>query len=568
MNEHLITDLRCAQPAAALSDSPRPDTWLTMPYSGEVSGTMVWSPARNRPPDLSVPLPPLGRCEIHVGIYSSGTVPYWFTLLRPPKNDVPASTATCYRVCLRLSDEDWFEEMEPDDYPGQPRFTHVSEKPWKVADVTGRSLVFRAPGVLRESFMELSSHIAYIRLVPVAGADAGKWPADTRRLVAYQDCMHHGHYVGSREEVKGFIMPLRDSDCGTLLWTTCREDTCYYPSKVGNPFPDHGMRGVYPYWTGRDLRRMLDAGDDPLRAVCDVAHACGLQVFGSYRRMTCRMPPFVYPLHPEALFVRRPDLWCADERGAPIPHLSLAYPEVRQRMVSLLVEQATEYDLDGVHLFLCRGVPFVFFEKPFRDAFREEHGADPAGLPLDDERVWRTRARFVVGCLREVRAALDEAGRRRGRRVQLALSVFNSPRNCLFYGLDLEAIVRERLADLLLPARASFLPREMGELRCLPELVAEIAKLASGSGIRVCPECQTQYPQSRVPGRSREDLAADLYRAGADGLQLWPERGCRLGHARELLAGTLPPRRTGRRVRVDTVAGFPLDHTTGIPTNG
>jgi len=68
------------------------------------------------------------------------------------------------------------------------------------------------------------------------------------------------------------------------------------------------MRGVRPYWAGRDMKRMLDRGEDPLKVACEMAHDCGLEIFANYRRMTCRMPPFVFPLHPEAMFVRRPDL--------------------------------------------------------------------------------------------------------------------------------------------------------------------------------------------------------------------------------------------------------------------
>src|ERR1043166_2993948 len=161
--------------------------------------------------------------------------------------------------------------------------------------------------------------------------------------------------------------------------------------------------GVYPYWAGRDMKRMLDRSEDPLKVVCDVGHEYGLKVFSSYRRMTCRMPPFTFPLHPNALLMKRRDLWCAGPKGEPVPHLSLAFSEVRQLVVSLFSEQAENYDIDGVHLFFTRGVPFVYFERPFVEAFQQEHGIDPRGLPFDDPRVWKLRARFFLQFLRELK---------------------------------------------------------------------------------------------------------------------------------------------------------------------
>lgn len=572
-HEHIISDLTVAQPSHALTDRPEKDRWIVLPYEGEVSGKMLWCPVRSRPSDVSVPLPSLGPCKIYVGIYSSATVPIWFNLLRPPKGSTPASTITCNRLYLRLSGEDWFDVLVPNDFPGEPRFTHVCEVLWKTADVSGQSLVMAAPTTRKEAFLELSVLVAYIRLVPVQEKEA--WPRKTKRLIEYYDSMYWGHYVDSRADVKTHVASLKESDYDTLLWCTNREDTCYYPTKVGNRLSDIGARiGIYPYWSGQDMQRMLDRGEDPLKIVCDVGHEAGLKVFSSYRRMTCRMPPFVFPLHPNALLMRRRDLWCVDQQGEPAPHLSLAFPEVRQMMTSLFVEQAENYDIDGVHMFFSRGVPFVFFEKPFVDAFQKEHGTDPRGLPLEDSRVWKMRARFFLQYLRELRAALNEAGNKRGKAVQIAMHVSNNLKICSFYGMDIETMIRERLVDILLPAHAHFAPRELGEWHCSPDFAAEFIRLARGTEVRVFPHCDTQYQDN---GISIADMAAAYYKTGVDGLELSAHTDGsraefavrrRLGHFEELDQADNWRQQASRLVRIKTVAGLRLDMQYGIPTCG
>jgi hypothetical protein len=565
MTEHIISDLSTAEPSEALSSTPVPGRWLILPYEGaEVSGKMLWCPARCKPQDVAIPLPRMGLCRIYVGVYGSGTVPIWYNLYGPKEG-----TKTWCRVHLRLSDEDWFDLIVPENYPEVPRLTYISETLWNTADVSGKSLIL-APA-RKEAYYDMAACVAYARLVPVASKEA--WPRETKRLVAYFDSNFCAHYVDSVPDIKSHIEPLRDSDFDTLLWTTCREDTCYYPTKIGNRFAWNGTLGVYPYWAGRDMQRMLDRGEDPLAAVCDVAHDCGLKVLASYRRMTCRMPPFVFPLHPEAFFLKRRDLWCADERGEPVPHLSLTYPEVRQRMIDLLVEQAEDYDIDGVHLFFSRGVPFVYFEKPFLAAFQAEFGADPRGLPIDDERICRVRSRFVTQCLRELRTALNAVGRRRGRKFVIAISVMNSLRICAYYSLDVQAMVRERLVDMILPERGHYFPEVLGERDCTVEFLSEFVKAAEGSGIQVRPTCKGRFSDE---GTTVAQRAAGFYEARADGLVVGTDAGVksawdvqrRLGHLDQLGGLDDLPKQVARLVKIRKVADMTFDLETGLATCG
>ncbi len=563
-SEHLITDFTTALPADAVSATPVQDKWALIPYEGKaISGKMLWSPAQNNPPDLTIPLPKFGLCKIHVGIYVSGTWPWYFNLI-----GVYGQKSSWVRLHVKTSDQDFFEEVQPNNHPEEERLGYITETYYKTLDLQGQSLVVAPPR--KAAYQGLTcAFLAHIRLEPVEQPEA--WPVATKKLHAYFDSNFFGHYVSSEADVRSMLAPLKDSDYGTIFWTACREDSCYYPSKVGNPLPPTSMKGVYPYWMGEDMHKMLAAGKDPLKVVCDVGHEYGLKVFASYRRMTCRMPPFVFPLHPDAMFMTRHDLWCADPQGNPVPHLSIAYPEVRKRMVDLFVEQATNYDIDGVHLYFSRSVPFVYYERPFLEMFQSLYGFDARTLPESDERIGKARAACFSPLLREMRQALDAVGQQRGKRFEIAMHAQNSIRNCLYYGIDLVQIAQEKLLDTYYPDMSAFLPDEMGPKNPTPELTAEIVKMAKGTGMKIVPFFPVNKAFATGPA-----LSEQFYAAGVDGLDpghptpyspSWQVQR-RLGHRADLASLATRSSEWERIVRFEKVAGMTIDLHTGVTTCG
>ena len=573
-HECLLTDMTIAAPSDALSRTAAPDKWLVFPYEGEaIGGTMLYCPRGGLPPDVEIPLPALGLCRIYVGIYGCGGKPVWEHVLfaPPPGQGWQRGAQPLYRVDLRLSDEDYSESVSPDHFPDQPMFAFLSESLWKTADVTGRRLVISKSR--QEALIDTTPCISHVRLVPVTEGEV--WPPETKRLINYFDGNFLGHFVDSVERVKEELAPLARSDCEIALWNTCREDTCFYPSKIGCVLPWNETPGIYPHWMGRDLQRLLAQGLDPLELACTVAHEAGVKLFASYRRLTCRIPPFVLPLHSDAMLERRHDLWCMDENGEPVPQLSLAYPEVRQRMVALLAEQAVNYDIDGVHFFFARGYPFVLFEPPFTEAFEARHGEDPRRVACMDTRVWVLRAEFVLALFRELRQALDAVEERRGRRMAVAVTVVNRPRNCAFFGLDVEQLASERLVDILIPFPGHHIPRELGDRTVRPEFVVEFADAVAGTGVRLYPDCGYPYtdgPGAGAPFYSSEGVehrAAAFYEAGAHGLQVrqgnvrghigkkredWVHR--RLGHWQELKKADAWREEAARPIPLRTVRGL------------
>lgn len=561
----LISDLSIAQPHEAVCATPAQDRWLLIPYEGaEISGKMLWSPSRHRSPEVRIPLPAIGRCRIHLGVYGSGTWPWWFNMFCRY-----GQHKDYIRLRVRLEGDDFNDLVIPEDYPDEQRLGYISQTLWRTADLKGQSLILGRE--TQEAFMESMAFLAYVKLEPTD--EVVTWPVATKKVVHYYDSNFMCHYVDSAQQVRDLILPWRDSDVGTILWTACREDNCYYPSKVGNPLPPDTPTGVYPYWAGRDLHRMLDAGDDPLEVVCQNARSCGMKVFASYRRMTCRMPPFVFPLNPKAMMVNRRDLWCAAADGSPIPHLSMAQPEVRKRMIDLFVELATNYDIDGVHMYFSRSVPFVQYEKPFLEAFRDEHGGDARQAAWDDPRIWRTRCRMVTEYFALLRTALDEVGARRGRRLEIALHAQDSVRSCAYYGFDIPELFRRGLVDLFLPDNGHFLPPEMGGPRSpTPEDVAQFAQLARPHGVRIAPHAAGQYSKD---GLSLPQRAKAFFQAGATGVEAGTNIGHkvafathrRLGHV-DQLDQLYDHKHPAKIVRFHSCAGMTIDLNSGITTCG
>ena len=126
----------------------------------------------------------------------------------------------------------------------------------------------------------------------------------------------------------------------------------------------------------------------------------------------------------DSLRIEHPE-WCMldrwGERRCPGP-LSLAYPEVRERVIARYVQAMRRFGYDGVTFYtyvenVGLRYPEEFeFNQPVIDLFRERYPAvHPRTADLTDEQRehWRCcRGQFVTQFLRELHAALAADGRR------------------------------------------------------------------------------------------------------------------------------------------------------------
>ena len=261
---------------------------------------------------------------------------------------------------------------------------------------------------------------------------------------------------------EGFLRAAVDRMAGAdLLCWGAGNTRFWYGSGVAEDL-DTGQQ-VFPtvqeWMAHTTLRSLRAAGQEPLALVCERCHRHGMHLYASLRMNDGHFsfpPPADAPApgavdfgtpHPDQLWNhqrgaddspltsefwrRHPECriganWPGSVFSADL--LDYAHGEVRAWWVSIITDIARRFEVDGVELDFMRN-PFFFH--PARVA---------AGRPL------------MTAFVREVRAVLDEAGRRRGRHLGLAARCPTGLAGCAAIGLDVETWVRDGLLDVLIPS--------------------------------------------------------------------------------------------------------------------
>ncbi|NKB67405.1 MAG: hypothetical protein GKR89_10120 [Candidatus Latescibacteria bacterium] len=334
--------------------------------------------------------------------------------------------------------------------------------------------------------------------------------------------------LNSRQDIHAQLEPYRDSDVGTMLWATFKGENCTYRSRLGRTLPTSANpfdRFSYSDTWDQTLRNLEAQGIDFMDEVVTTAQQMGLRIFSSLRLQGPKPVPM--DMETGSFYERFPQFRCKDRNGLDIAHLSLAFPQVRQFWIDLLLE-TLDYGFDGVHVIFCRSHPFVLYEEPVIARFQEQYGQDPRQRPEDDPRLWRVMASFVNQFARQLRQAVQKVEVQTGRDLKIAYSINASSasplpasaaaadfvsqqvgQSNLMWGVDIETIVRGGLADYLLPHPAV----AKNAAAWLPALI----ELTRDTPIEIYPDL---YPR-RLPPAAALYSAQTFYELGADGLSLW-----------------------------------------------
>ena len=515
-NEIVISDLSICEPADRLHRDFRHGTWRLVGYETELfGGTMVYSgPGMDSAP-LKLPINTSGYHKIYVGVQY------------PEFCDV--------HVRLRLTDDPAYtlvrsEQQSEKDRQGLPNaygvfFTgkafrewEVTEAFWKIADLAGQDLTISrfnegSPGQGGNE-AELYSNLVFIRLVPLTDDEIADYHRelprdDTRRLLAMND---GGIFINVRtkEDIWAQIEPYRESDVDVMLWATFKGENSTYRTKVGRQPPaayspfDRFASGD---WWHDSLTALESEGTDFMTEAIHAAHAAGLRIFPSLRLQTADKP-VPRDLSPGSFQEQHPEFLSRDRAGCATGRMSLAYPEVRQFWVDLLCE-AVAYGFDGAHVIFCRSWPFVYYDEPAIERFQALYGENLLDITDDDPRFRALMAEYVMQFAREVKAAMDTLGHNMSKSLELAYSVNNTIESNLKWGIDVQALVNERLVDYLIPHPTN----AMNASEWLPWYI----DLVRGTPVRLYPDL---YPR-RQPAAAALYSADTLYDLGCDGIALW-----------------------------------------------
>jgi hypothetical protein len=278
-------------------------------------------------------------------------------------------------------------------------------------------------------------------------------PRHATKAVVINDDGFSAFFNGSYksiDDVRQRILSHRDTPVAVLEWCVTGGSRVNYPSKVTEligegltDFPRRGDKQVYD-----TLRRIADSGVHLTQAVADACHAAGIQCYASMRMNGD------YAKSPDgdlnqrqfnsAFWWRHPEMRVRGPKGEDKTKLSYAFAAVRDFKLGILREVATTA-IDGVNLDFLRHPPFFGYDEPLFQAFRARYGEDARQVKPDDPRWLDLRCEVMTGFVRAVRAMLDEAGTKRGRRIGLSVRV--DWRDHRAWGCDIERWIKSGWLD-------------------------------------------------------------------------------------------------------------------------
>lgn len=492
-----ITDLRCALPHSAWSDAdsnihkairPQPNpAWRIIDYQCSAWEGFALQTSRADAPPLRIPLPAQGWQAISLGM---------------------AGHYDQAVLDVRLDDGPWHTVRAG----GGP----LQELPWLMAELNSSHLEIRYPQDIRAlpgrlRAQGVSARLLSIALTPLDDehiAIARGDEATSRPLVYLND--GHSLFWWDADDtdpniVDWSIGQFADSDWSTCCFCNGGADLVNYPSKTGTLFGELGWDSpnANDIKVARILRELKEQGHDVLQRAIDQAHRQGHD-FWFYIRPQAWVgePPYDHMFR-SRFFSEHPEYRCLEADGKPIGKLSLAYPEVRRQLNSIL-QEALERGADGLGIALVRACPMLRYEAPVLDRFNELYSEDARQVADDDERLRSVWAEFFVLWLEEIRA-LMQAHNCTG---PLAVISGPTPEWHAQYGIDLGDWAERGLIDVVMPypdreghVDVAGFCRQIGETPLRPSL---------GS-----------WTDHQIPLGQLRRRAHDFYQAGAEGLCRW-----------------------------------------------
>ncbi|MDA0313305.1 MAG: family 10 glycosylhydrolase, partial [Gemmatimonadetes bacterium] len=245
---------------------------------------------------------------------------------------------------------------------------------------------------------------------------------------------------------------------------------------------------------------MMNEGITPVEVYIDECHRRGMTFLAGFRindrhghnadlfeKLNQDHPDWILreykPSSPRTCDPRSHDVGCA---------LDYSVEAVRDWVFSVMEDAASRFDIDGIELNYHR-LPACF----------------PKGQAEASHAI-------MTGFVRRVRAMLDEAGRRKGRKLLLGARVLVSLAGCRKMGMDVPTWIEDRLVDYVAPGDIGFTdPNARYE---------EFVHLARQHDCFVYPQIQAKLGYHhrelvQTAAHCRAD-ARNFYGAGADGVSL------------------------------------------------
>jgi hypothetical protein len=521
-----LADLNLCQPRSALSRKPQAHHWRLLEYETDsFKGVMLVAGQNTDAREVTYPITQKGWHAIYFGIY-----PYFVVDIFQNVEDIANDE---FRLQVRLKSEAVFSLLTHKTQPGK---THrIDDFFWKCANLTDESIVMRQ--FSKQVFPETpassgkicsSAWLAYIKLVPFSEHEIQSLETDRKRgsqrcLFAHNDGWDYHYYYRptSVAEIQREIEPYRDTDFSRLYWEAAHGDRCNYPTKIGHTpvlewIQDHyavGERLASESWA-----ILQKQGIDPFKVALESAHNMGLEFHACLRPAAFHFNPPEDEWNSGGIYDKHPEWRGVNRQGRATPRLSYAYEEVQQFVISLLREMAG-YSIDGICLLYNRRPPLLEYEPPIVDGFKRKYGQDPRQLDDRDPRWLSHRSTWLTQFMSAVRKAMDEVAReqKRSKPLEVSAVVLSNARENLYYGMDLEIWVKQRLVDTLIPYSSVEGGNSLADSWANPRDADYFLKITQGTS---CKLALSLLPRQLSPEDYRM-RAHQLYQAGVKHLFFW-----------------------------------------------
>ncbi len=425
----IFSDLgNLCEPAENIGTEDVIDKWVSVDYeTATISGTMLSA-------QMTVSAKPVMLSPKLNGWYK-----IYVSLLDSPDN----------RVFLRLSGDSVQSPMSPSDETfsmSMWRWSRFQECLWKCADMTGQSVEISK----RVGHGTAPCFVGWLRFVPMTEEEIAEYKhdlerKDTKRLMVSSDM--HGVPVmfgaNTPNEWRSIIENAKNTDVKIYsLEVNGFGETADGDRGPEFAFGSEGSRFVYD--------KMMSKTAETYSNMIDYGHECGMEIYLG-RRMGARLG-CVYPHDDQnrnTSFGRaNQHLRCKDRDGAWVDAMSLAYEEVQDEAIDAFLKYA-ELNCDGVNLIYTRGIPYVLFEEPVIERFKQKYpDVNPCEVPLADERLYGVKCEIMTGFMRRLRTALDAKCKELGKApIKIHVCVGSSLLDNKRIGLDVETWAKEGLIN-------------------------------------------------------------------------------------------------------------------------
>jgi len=264
-------------------------------------------------------------------------------------------------------------------------------------------------------------------------------------------------YPMTPEDLYSYIDEIADTQVTSLFISPHFGMPVTYPTEVGDLIGEHASPELTATITPEaelksselgimNVRALIESGSDPVGLAIDRAKAKGMEAFVSWRLNEVHSVEKDDSLIFSRFWKAHPE-WRVGKAGDPMPKvyhdivgpnvspivstwfpgsLNFAIPEVRAHRLAQLRECCERFNLDGLELDFQR---FPMFFKPGEEAEN-----------IDTMTDW----------VRNVRAMLDEIGKKRGRPILLCARILARPDQNRAIGLDPVTWANEKLIDFVI----------------------------------------------------------------------------------------------------------------------